>query len=188
MANQIPTNSDEIDLGQLVQLIKKGFNRIFRGFLGFYIYIKKNIYILSALVLIGVGVGYGLKQVITEKWKTDIIVKPNREAKNYLYDVVDEISANIKSKNTDFFKAIGITIENFKGYNITIEPITNKSNIDLEYLELLQKFEGNVAVSDVVRSEILNKSSLKHRVTIYYFIRKFTPFLFFYIIYCYSML
>ena len=41
----------------------------------------------------------------------------------------------------------------------------NSSEDDLEYLELLEKFQDNGLVSDIIRTEILNKSSLDHKIT-----------------------
>ena len=38
--------SDEIDLGQLFQLIGSGFNQLFRGLLHIYLFLKRNIFIL----------------------------------------------------------------------------------------------------------------------------------------------
>ena len=53
-SNQSPStqsNSDEIDLGQLFQLIGRGFNAIFRWFLRVFLYLKKNILLLIGLVV-----------------------------------------------------------------------------------------------------------------------------------------
>ena len=63
--NQSPktqNSSDEIDLGQLFQLIGKGFNAIFRFFLRVFLYLKKNIFILIGLVVIGFVLGFGLNK------------------------------------------------------------------------------------------------------------------------------
>ncbi|MEP5831285.1 MAG: hypothetical protein ABJ300_13495, partial [Maribacter dokdonensis] len=90
-SNQSPStqnNSDEIDLGQLFQLIGRGFNAVFRWFLRVFLYLKKNLLILIGLVVVGFAIGYGLNQIISKKYKTEVIVKPQLESKNYLYDVV----------------------------------------------------------------------------------------------------
>ena len=36
---------------------------------------------------------------------------------------VDELTANIKAENENFFKSIGIELEDLKGFEIEIEPI-----------------------------------------------------------------
>ena len=110
------TSNDEIDLGQLFQMIGKGFNRIFKSFLFVFLYFKRNAIILSALIIVGGLTGFGINQVVSENLKTDVIVKPNLESKNYLYDVVAEIQANIKAEDTVFFRELGIDVEKLKGF------------------------------------------------------------------------
>ena len=172
-SNQFPStqnNSDEIDLGQLFQLIKRGFNAIFRYILRVFLYLKKNLLLLIGLVVIGLAIGYGLNKIISKKYKTEVIVKPQIESKNYLYDVVNEIQSNIKSKDTLFFKSIGVDDIDFNGLNIEITRVAEVGNSesDLKYLELLQSFENTDAIADIVRAELQNKSSFNHRISIYY--------------------
>lgn len=165
------SSNDEIDLGQLFNMIGKGFNNLFTWFLRSFLYIKKNLLILFGLAIVGAIIGFGLNQIVTDKLKTEVIVKPNLESKDYLYDVVKEIQANIKAGDTIFFKKIGITSSNLKGYNITIDRILDKDNSsddNLEYLELLEKFQDNGQFTDIIRLELLRKSSLEHRISITY--------------------
>ena len=171
MAEKQPqNNSDEIDLGQLFQMIGKGFNNLFRGFLKVFLYLKKNAIILFALVLVGGGIGYGLGKIIPKKLKTEVIVKPKMDSKNYLYDVIDEIQGNLKAKDTLFFKSIGIDEISFEDLEISIDKVKNEDGdeSDSKYLELLQSFENTEAISDIVRAELQNKSSYNHRVTFLY--------------------
>ncbi|WP_036150912.1 hypothetical protein [Maribacter forsetii] len=172
-SNQQPStqnNSDEIDLGQLFQLIVRGFNAIFRWVLRVFLYLKKNMLLLIGLVVVGLAIGYGLNQIISKKYKTEVIVKPQIESKNYLYDVVAEIQSNIKSKDTLFFISIGIEDVDFNGLDIEISRVAEVGNSesDLKYLELLQSFENTDAIADIVRAELQNKSSFNHRITFYY--------------------
>ena len=174
--NQSPkgtSSSDEIDLGQLFQMIGKGFNSLFRAFLRLFLYFKKNAFILFGLVLLGGAIGYGLNQIVTKKMKTEVIVKPNLDSRNYLYEVVDEIQSNIRAKDTLFFKDLGILVENLQGFSITVESLGDTRKNDeqgIEYLELLKGFEGSSeAISDIVRAEILSKSTLiNHKITFYF--------------------
>lgn len=172
--NQTPVNqnnSDEIDLGQLFHMIGRGFNAIFRFFLRVFLYLKKNIFILIGLVIIGLAAGYGLNKISTKRLKAEVIVEPQTESKNYLYDVIDEIQANIKAKDTAFFKSIGIEKIDFDALEVTIAPVDNNkesSESELKYLELLQSFENTGAIADIVRAELENKSSFNHRITFYF--------------------
>jgi len=177
-SNQSPStqnNSDEIDLGQLFQLIGRGFNAVFRWFLRVFLYFKKNLLILIGLVIVGLAIGYGLNQISSKKYKLEVIVKPQLESKNYLYDVVNEIQSNIQAKDTMFFNAMGIDSIDFTGLKIQIARVAevSSSESDLKYLELLQSFENTDAIADIVRAELQNKSSFNHRVTFYYNNAKF---------------
>ncbi len=172
--NQSPkgtSSSDEIDLGQLFQLIGNGFNRIFRNFLRLFLYLKKNALILFGLVILGGAIGIGLNRIISKKIKTEVIVKPQMESKNYLYDVIDEIQANIKAKDTAFFSNIGIELSDFDGLEIAIAPVNENresSESEIKYLELLQSFENTAAIADIVRAELQNKNSFNHRITFFH--------------------
>jgi hypothetical protein len=171
--NQSPStqnNSDEIDLGQLFHLIGKGFNAVFRFFLRVFLYLKKNIFLLIGLIVLGFAIGFGLSKVISKRLKIEVIVKPQIDSKNYLYDVVKEIQANVESRDTMFFESIGIDDIDFQGLEVTIDRVAveGTSEADIQYLELLQSFENIDAISDIVRAELQNKSSFNHRITFYY--------------------
>lgn len=172
MADQPVNNntSDEIDLGQLFQMIGRGFNKIGIAFLRLFLYLKKNALILGILVVVGVGLGYGLNRISRDKMKIEVIVKPNLESKNYLYDVVAEIESNIRAKDSVFFKNIGVEVTDLREFKISIDPIKDEKNGkgDLEYLELLEKFQANNEFLDLIKSELSNKSTLNHRITFFF--------------------
>ncbi|MCW5514655.1 hypothetical protein [Muriicola sp. Z0-33] len=177
MENQVSPNSnspsDEIDLGQLFKMIGNGFKNLFKTFLRLFVYLKKNVVKLGILIVIGLAIGYGLNQIVTKKLKTEVIVKPNLESKSYLYSVVGEIQTNVKARDTSFFREMGVGIEDLKGFEVTIEPVEKSTteaiiDDDVEYLELLQKFRNDDLILDIVRTEILNRSNLNHRITFFY--------------------
>ncbi|MCB0373835.1 MAG: hypothetical protein KDD31_12555, partial [Muricauda sp.] len=157
-------SSDEIDLEQLFQMIGKWFNKLGIFFLRVFLYLKKNAIILAGLVVLGGAIGYGLKFVTSEKMQLDVIVRPNLESKDYLYDVITEIESNIKSKNESFFNDMGISLEEIKGLEVFIEPVKKDmekaAEKQLEYLEILQKFQNSDLVSDVLREELLKNAEL----------------------------
>jgi len=128
---------------------------------------------LSLLVVIGLAIGIGLKLLISDELKTEIIVKPNFDSKDYLYNVVKEIEANLRVRDTVFFEELGIVTPELKSLRIEIEPIEENEEVeteeeDLKYLEILQNFKDDSFISDVVKTEILKKSGMNHRITIFY--------------------
>ena len=179
MADQEQLNnsntSDEIDLGQLLQLVKRGFHSLGNFILRVFIYLKRNILKLIGLVIIGIAISYGLSQIISKKLKTDVIVHPNFESKNYLYDAVSEVSSNIKAKNIAFFEDMNIAIEDLKGFEISVEAIedeeikTDDSVLnEMKYLEVLENFKDESFVIDILRSELSEKSVIDHKITFAY--------------------
>ncbi|TMM58959.1 hypothetical protein FEE95_05870 [Maribacter algarum] len=167
--------SDEIDLGQLLQLVKKGFHNLGNFFLRVFIYLRRNILKLIGLAILGLAISFGLNQIISKKLKTDVIVRPNFESKNYLYDVVDELAANIKSRNEAFFGTMDISIADLEGFKIEVEAIedeevkTDDSILnEMKYLEVLQNFKDESFVIDILRSELSEKSVIDHKITFTY--------------------
>lgn len=174
MDNQVTDNknpkTDEIDLGQLFYLMGRGFNSIFQGFLRLFVYLKKNIIKIGILIVIGVVAGFVFNQFGTVRYKSEVILRPNFESKDYLNDVVQELQANINAKDTVFFNKIGIDVSKLEGFRISLETIesNNSDDKDLEYLEVLEKFPSSGLITEVVRNEILNKTPLNHRIIFTY--------------------
>ncbi|MEO2050408.1 MAG: hypothetical protein ABGX00_01495 [Allomuricauda sp.] len=164
--------SDEIDLGQLFQLIGKGFDKLGTFILRIFIYLKKNVLILASLVVLGAAIGYGLKFISSDKMQIDVIVRPNLESKDYLYDVISEIETNIKTKNKTFLDDVGIATNDIKGFEILIEPVKKDAEEEAEkqfdYLEVLQKFQNTDLISDILREELLKNTELNHRISFKY--------------------
>jgi len=170
-SSNTPQSSDEIDLGKLFKLMRKGFDRFFRAFLRTFLYLKRNAFLLIGLILIGLVIGFFLNISVDKKLKTEVIVKPNFESKDYLYDVIGEVQANIVAKDTQILNKIGIDIDDLRGFEVSIEPIEKadkdqkQTEDDNTYLEILQNFKDQEFVSEVIRSEILDKTVLTHRIT-----------------------
>ena len=166
------TATEEIDLGQLFLMFKRALHRIFRGVLRAFLYLKKNAIKLGALIVLGLAIGYLLNMFVDKKLKSEVIVMPNFESKDYLYDVVEEIQANALSSDTLFFKNMGIDVNELRGFEIGIQPVEIEE-LDVEklkegndYLEILQNLKDDDFVLDVIKAEILKKTVLTHRITV----------------------
>lgn len=166
------TNADEIDIGQIFGYIKKGFFNLFKLFLRFFVYIRKNIVKFAILLISGLIVGYGLNLIVNKRLKTEVIVKPILDSKNYLYNIVNTINSKVKSRDTVFFQQIGFDVDNLRGFSIDIAPVETKNETlaeeDVKYLELLEKFKNDDLIKNVLHDEVLNKTTLDHRITFYY--------------------
>jgi hypothetical protein len=179
MADQIPPKNpnatDEIDLGQLLDLIKKGIKNFGNFFLRIFIYLRRNALKLGGLIILGLAISFGLTRIISKKLKTDVIVRPNFESKNYLYDVVDELDANINSRNEIFFQEMDIPVEDLEGFQITVQAIEEEEVKteevilnEMKYLEVLQNFKDESFVIDILRSELSEQSVVDYKITFTY--------------------
>ncbi|AYN66081.1 hypothetical protein D1013_01145 [Euzebyella marina] len=177
MADNQPTkttNSDEIDLGQLLKMIGNGFNRIGDAFLRTFLYLKKNVIKLAALVVIGLLISYLLSSLVDKKLKTEVMIMPNFDSKDYVYDVIEEIQSNIRSRDSSFFENFSIDVADLEGFDLEIEPITDPEDAkedveqDLMYLELLQGFKEESFAVDIMRRVLTRKNIVAHRITFTY--------------------
>ncbi|SDQ14328.1 hypothetical protein [Flagellimonas zhangzhouensis] len=90
-------NSDEIDLGQLFQMIGNAFQKffnfiasIFKGifhvFMLLLLFIQKNIVIIAAAVIIGGVGGFVLDKLTPTKYVSKMVVEPNFNSVQQLYN------------------------------------------------------------------------------------------------------
>jgi hypothetical protein len=164
--------SDEIDLGQLFTMIGKGFNSFFKGLLFVFVYLRKNIFWLGGLVIAGAVWGYILNQLVDEKQQLDVIVTPNLETKSYLYDAVAEIQAEIKAKDTAFFRKMGMDMEKMQGFELEINPLRSEDSETFQandkILELLKDFDNTVGITDILREELKERAIKEHRIKFFF--------------------
>ncbi len=166
-----PDQKEELDLGHLLQLFEKGLDRMFRTILRIFLFLKRNAIKLGALLIVGLVIGFLLKEFGDKKLKSEVIVKPNFESGDYLYDVVAELQSKIVDKDTLFFKNLGIDVNGLKDFEIHVQPI-EKTELDKEkikennnYLEILQNYKDNDFVLEAVRSEVIKNAILTDRIT-----------------------
>ncbi|GAB4514658.1 MAG: hypothetical protein Tsb004_22960 [Allomuricauda sp.] len=90
-------NSDEIDLGQLFQMIGRGFQKffnfiasIFKGIFHlimlFLLFVQKNIFVIGAALIIGGVGGFVLDSITPEKYISRMVVEPNFNSVQQLYN------------------------------------------------------------------------------------------------------
>jgi hypothetical protein len=118
------TDNQELDLSQISRKIGEFFegisNKIFKGFL----FIKRNIFWVGSLFVLGLGLGIYLDKT-TKVYDHQIIVIPNFGSVDYLYAKIDLINSKVEEGDTLFLKDV-VKIKNpkkFKG--IDVEPITD---------------------------------------------------------------
>jgi hypothetical protein len=99
-------NNDEIDLGYLFNKMSSGFRNLVRLFFGAIAFFLKYKYIIAILFIGGFILGYFADKYGEEVYNNELIVIPNFESTQYLYDKVEALSAKLKDNDTLFLKKI----------------------------------------------------------------------------------
>ncbi|UOY08841.1 hypothetical protein L0P88_09860 [Muricauda sp. SCSIO 64092] len=101
MAEQTNKNtSDEIDLGQLFQLIGRGFQKlfnfiglifsgIFHAIITFLLFLQKNFVVLAITVIVGAVGGFLADSYKTPMYISKMVVEPNFNSVQQLYNNID---------------------------------------------------------------------------------------------------
>lgn len=124
--NQTPTNpnnSDEVDLGQLFQMIGKGFNKffqflgnifkgIFNSFILLLLFIQKHFLKLTIIAVIGLALGVYLDITLPAKYTSSMVVEPNFNSVQQLYNNINYYDELAEAEDsTGLAEALGISIK-----------------------------------------------------------------------------
>ena len=135
-----PSNSEEVDLGQLFKLIGNAFNRFFRfigsilnslflAFVWLVFFFKKHAIKIAIAAILGFGFGL-LKERISEPvYKTSIVIKQNYRTGENLYSALDNYNQLI-SENDSITLSNDLQISPQEAKNILsfeIEPVLSES-------------------------------------------------------------
>lgn len=116
--------TDEIEMSVFFNGIKQffvGFVKLIFQALAFY----KKYWIVVIILVVGGGVGgYYMDNNNLKNYRNDVIVIPNFESTEYLYDAIEMVNSKIKNKDAAFFSKI--KIDNYLSLReITIKPVTD---------------------------------------------------------------
>jgi hypothetical protein len=165
-------NSDEIDLGQLFQMIGRGFQKffnfiasIFKGvfhlIMLFLLFVQKNIIVIGTALILGGAGGFILDQVIPEKYISRMVVEPNFNSVQQLYNniafyndlakaedsvalatalnITEHEAASIKEIFTDSYSDENQKIKLFDQFIKELDTTTIKA---IDYENYLQNFNS----------------------------------------------
>ncbi|MBW2961537.1 hypothetical protein [Mesonia aestuariivivens] len=165
MSQHSKNNNEEIDLGDLFQLFKRGINYIGNLFLRFIAFLLRHAIILIVLIIIGAFAGYFLQKNSGVLIKTEMIVAADYGSPEYLYKSVEEV--NFKLNNNDEKLYSKLDFNESKPYLLLdIDPlfeVDELSNDQLKYYELLN--ESNFLTEDNKR-DVTNTISKFYKLTL----------------------
>jgi len=162
-------NSDnqEIDLSQVSKKIGQFFENIstsiFRGFL----FLKRNLIIISILFIIGVALGFYLDKT-NKEFENKLYVQPNFGSVDYLYSKIELIESKIKDNDTLFLKNVVGVKDAKKLKEITIEPISDVYKFVKENpqnFELIKLMAEDGDISKVFSDNITSKNYPYHLIS-----------------------
>ena len=142
MSTKKQNNDEEVDLGSLFTVIGKGFKNffnfignIFKGIFHILIlillFLKLHILKFSVAVLIGGIVGFFLESNKETKFSSNLIVKPNFESTQLLYENINYYNDLVKQQNTKHLASI-FKIDTSKAAALRkfeITPLMNSNDI-----------------------------------------------------------
>lgn len=124
MAEQpVKSTSDEIDLGQLFQLIGRGFQKLFNFFgsifkgifhliLLFLLFVQKNFLLLAASIIVGGIAGILADMFKTPKYISKMVVEPNFNSVQQLYNNIDFYNDLARAKDSlSLSRALEISVK-----------------------------------------------------------------------------
>lgn len=160
--------NEEIDLGDLFKLFKRGFNKIGELFLILIIFLKRNAIILISLIVVGAVIGYFLQSSSKKYNESSVTIHSFYDSQDYLYKSVNELNWEIKNRHEILAEEFNINADTLKMISLEVKPlerVTNLSNEEKEYITLLKE-EGAYSQEDlmqiVLRSSELHKIKIKH--------------------------
>lgn len=167
--NTSPNNTSdnkEIDLSQISKGIGNFFENIATFVFRAILFFKKNSVVLGILLIVGILIGFYLDKS-TKTYDNQIIVSPNYDSNNYLYEKINLINSKIIDKDTLFLKnKVGI-IHPKKFKKIEIEPIISVYKfIDdrKDNFELIKLMAEDGDIQKVISDEVTSKNYPFHEI------------------------
>lgn len=146
-------NQDEIDLGYLFNKISSLFRSFVKHLFLVISFFIKYIIIIVVLIIIGVVLGYFMDKNKTEVYNNELIVIPNFESTQYLYDKVDALYSKLRDGDDEFLqKTIGPNYSDLK--SIEAEPIVDIfafASLSRERVDLFKALTDKQDIPDYIK-------------------------------------
>ncbi len=144
--------NEEIDLMQLFGGIKEFFRKFLKLIVDAVLFYKKKFVLFLVLGILGVALGFFTDKYMDKKnnFVQEIIIEPNYNSVEYIYDYINNLEANFKDEN--YVNKLGLKIEQVENVKkIILEPVIQPNDV----LNRLQDKESFI--------EGYNENSLKEK-------------------------
>lgn len=173
--NQNNTDNQEIDLGQVFKSIGGFIQGIKAAIYNEILFLKRNIVIISTLIIVGTGAGYFMDTTI-KTYTHEIIVSPNLGGTDYLYSKIDFLASKLNEQDVTFFKTLGVKNPSSIS-SIKIEPIVDIYNFvsnststanaeNTQNFELVKLLAEEGSLKEVIKDKLTSKNYPNHKIEI----------------------
>ncbi len=165
--NSTNKNNEEIDLGDLFRLLKKGFEKLGNLLLRFIAFLLRNAIVLIILIIIGAVAGYFLQKKSSNLVKTEMIVASDFGSAEYLFKSVKELQYKLKIKDEATIEKLELKDSN-TALSLDVKPIIDLDKLTREeetYFEVLN--ESNF-LDEEAKQGLIRKISNFYKITLYH--------------------
>jgi len=168
MSNQ-PTNStatEEIDLGYLIKQTGVILKKIVKYFFVIIYFFLKFKFALLGIIIAGILYGYYKDENSLKTYESQILVIPNFESVDYMYDKAEALNIKVKLKDTVFLKELFGT-KSIYFRSLEIEPIVDIYNFvskSRENIDVFRILSHNQDMKDYVEDMSNSKYYKYHRM------------------------
>ncbi|MBO6213063.1 hypothetical protein [Algoriella sp.] len=161
------SSNNEIDLLKVSNSLKNGLTKSLKIIPNTINFIKRNILILVGLLIIGIVAGYFYNKY-EKVFNSNIIVTPNFETVDYLYEKVTLLNSHIQQNDKDFLQKVGID-PSYKIDKVEVKPISDLYkflNQEDKYFDIFNTLSENNDAKKVAEDFSTSKNFPKHLLTV----------------------
>lgn len=160
------TQVEEVDLGYLFSKIGDFFKGIVKAIYSVIAFFVKFWIVTVVLLVVGFALGYYLDSTKTEVYDNTVIVIPNFESVDYLYESVEEINSKIAFNDSLYLKeALGPRFRNLR--KIKIEAIPDIYNFvaqSREHIDVFRILFENQELEEFIEDVPTSKNYKYHKL------------------------
>lgn len=157
----------EVDLNEVSAKSKQLVGRFKMNLLKQFVFIKKNIIILSMLLVLGYVGGLFL-DIKPKFYNQEIVVVPNFNSYDYLYAKIAELNARIENSELEYLESIGI--EDSKNIlEISVKAISDPFKLvefKKDNFEMLKLMSENGNLANIVKEDLTARHYKFHTISI----------------------
>lgn len=165
-------NSPDVDLGAVKQMLKNYVSGVNDAFFNGILFIKRNIIILAVLFIGGAALGFYLDKD-SKSYEHKILVTPNFESVDYLYEQVERLQAKIRERDSAYIKSLGIKDAMHLG-TVKIEPVVdiydfmdeNKPDQSNNKIDLFKILSENGETDKILEDKTTSRNYKNHIITL----------------------